>query len=60
MAAKQSLKPEDLSFPPTILSDSDNTSNFTCGNKDIDYFIQKVSFKINGSALLIFLSTIQI
>lgn len=41
MAAKTSLKPEDLSFPPKILESGDVTRTFTCGNKDIDEFIQK-------------------
>lgn len=41
MPTKPSLKPQDLVFPPKILDKSDDTGTFSCGNKDIDEFIQK-------------------
>lgn len=40
MAVKPSLTPKDLIIPPKILEQTDNTA-FTCGNNDIDYFIQR-------------------
>jgi predicted GNAT family N-acyltransferase len=40
MHKQSSLKPQNLSLP-TILGKSDDTSSFSCGNKDIDEFIQK-------------------
>lgn len=40
MPTKPSLKPQDLSYP-TILVKEDLTNSFSCGQKEIDDFIQK-------------------
>jgi hypothetical protein len=40
MPTKQQLNPKDLSYPK-ILDEDDKTAEFTCGQKEIDEFIQK-------------------
>ena len=50
MPNQSSLKPQDLS-PPTILGKNDDTSRFSCGNKDIDEFIQKEALTFQEGCL---------
>ncbi|NLB76600.1 MAG: GNAT family N-acetyltransferase [Crenarchaeota archaeon] len=50
MPAKPSHNPNDLSFPK-ILDNSDDTSNFSCGKKEIDEFIQKQAFSFQQQRL---------
>jgi predicted GNAT family N-acyltransferase len=50
MPAKRSLNPKDLSFPK-ILDESDDTSKFSCGKKEIDEFIQKQALSFQAQSL---------
>ncbi len=50
MPAKPSLKPQALSFPK-ILDNSDDTSKFSCGKKEIDEFIQKQALSFQEQRL---------
>jgi hypothetical protein len=43
MPSQPSIKPQDLSLPK-VLDKDDDVSTFSCGNKDIDDFIQKEAF----------------